>query len=197
MQAEDRFIEPKLDVFDWVLTAIALVVVSLRVYSKFRRKAGLWWDDYVAIVSWVRSSRQNPMYLILTKADLVHKTLLAALSITLTIEVHDGAGKHISSLDRETLRMFTLTDEIGLTIATVVNGLAKTGLAVALQRIATGWRRKAIWTVVFLVNAVSGVAGMLIWVQCEPLKKNFEPATVGSCFPNSVRVGVQIMNTSK
>lgn len=53
MKAEDPYIEPKLDVLDWVLVIIAGVVVVLRIYNKYRRRIELWWDDYIAMVSWV------------------------------------------------------------------------------------------------------------------------------------------------
>lgn len=53
LQAEDKSIEPKLDVLDWAMTMLAGVVVGLRIYHKYRTRSRLWWDDYIAIVSWV------------------------------------------------------------------------------------------------------------------------------------------------
>lgn len=53
LQAEDKSIEPKLDVLDWAMTMLAGVVVGLRVYNKYRTRCRLWWDDWIAIVSWV------------------------------------------------------------------------------------------------------------------------------------------------
>lgn len=56
MKQEDHYIEPKIDVLNWVLTIIAAVVVGLRIYNKYRRRIELWWDDYIAIVSWVSAT---------------------------------------------------------------------------------------------------------------------------------------------
>lgn len=53
LQAEDKSIAPKLDVLNWVTALLAAIVVGLRIYSKYRSRARLWWDDYIAIVSWV------------------------------------------------------------------------------------------------------------------------------------------------
>lgn len=53
MQAEDKSIEPKLDVLDWAMTMLAGVVVGLRIYNQYRTRSRLWWDDWIAIVSWV------------------------------------------------------------------------------------------------------------------------------------------------
>lgn len=53
LSAEDRYIEPKVDVLSWVMTVLAGTVVGLRIYNKFRRRLPLWWDDYIVIVAWV------------------------------------------------------------------------------------------------------------------------------------------------
>lgn len=53
LSAEDRYIEPKVDVLGWVMTILSGVVVGLRVYNKVRRRMRLWWDDYIVIVAWV------------------------------------------------------------------------------------------------------------------------------------------------
>ena len=44
---------PMLVVVIWVLSGLALLFLSLRIYCKFLRHSGLWWDDYVLIASWV------------------------------------------------------------------------------------------------------------------------------------------------
>lgn len=53
LSAEDRYIEPKIDVLGWVMTVLSGTVVCLRIYNKFRRRIQLWWDDYIVIVAWV------------------------------------------------------------------------------------------------------------------------------------------------
>lgn len=53
LSAEDRYIEPKIDVLAWVMTVLSGTVVGLRIYNKFRRRMRLWWDDYIVIVAWV------------------------------------------------------------------------------------------------------------------------------------------------
>lgn len=53
LSAEDRYIEPKIDVLGWVMTVLSGTVVGLRIYNKVRRRMQLWWDDYIVIVAWV------------------------------------------------------------------------------------------------------------------------------------------------
>lgn len=128
-------------------------------------------------------------------ANTAFQTLLVALGLALTFEIIEGAGRHAIELSASQLRLFNLTDVVGSTIAIVVTALAKTGFAVTLLTAAEGSTRFLVWLTLAVVNAVSGVAGMLLWLQCTPLRMNFEPVPRGSCFPSQVRVGIQIMNT--
>ena len=47
----------RLKVAIWFLAISSLIILALRVYCKFLRKRGLWWDDYILIASWVCSPR--------------------------------------------------------------------------------------------------------------------------------------------
>ncbi len=38
----------------WVLFAMATIFLALRIYCKAKIARGMWWDDYVLILSWVR-----------------------------------------------------------------------------------------------------------------------------------------------
>jgi hypothetical protein len=37
----------------WFLVASSAVFLGLRIYCKYIKNRGLWWDDYVLIASWV------------------------------------------------------------------------------------------------------------------------------------------------
>ncbi len=37
----------------WVLQGLAGLFLALRVYCKFLRRRGFWWDDYLLIAGWV------------------------------------------------------------------------------------------------------------------------------------------------
>lgn len=38
----------------WALVGMSTVFLALRIYCKIWRSRGLWWDDLVLIISWVR-----------------------------------------------------------------------------------------------------------------------------------------------
>lgn len=40
----------------WVLTSMAGFLMGLRLYCKWLRHRGLWWDDYILILAWVRNT---------------------------------------------------------------------------------------------------------------------------------------------
>ena len=47
--------------FLWALTIVAL---SLRVISRYIAKCKWWWDDYLALVAWVKHSSRQTVFLI-------------------------------------------------------------------------------------------------------------------------------------
>ena len=44
---------PRLNTSVWVLFSLSSIFLSLRVYCKYLGRRGLWWDDWILIVSWV------------------------------------------------------------------------------------------------------------------------------------------------
>jgi len=44
---------PQVNFTIWLLTALSAAFLALRVYCKFLRHRGLWWDDHILIASWV------------------------------------------------------------------------------------------------------------------------------------------------
>lgn len=37
----------------WLLVAVSGLFLALRIYCKFLKKRGLWWDDHVLVAAWV------------------------------------------------------------------------------------------------------------------------------------------------
>jgi hypothetical protein len=52
----------------WFLTLLCGAFLALRIYAKVSRKQGLWWDDHILILSWVRfppSTSAFPKYFLI------------------------------------------------------------------------------------------------------------------------------------
>ena len=45
---------PQLNFTIWLLAGLSSGFLGLRLYCKFLRGRGLWWDDYVLALAWVR-----------------------------------------------------------------------------------------------------------------------------------------------
>lgn len=195
----DALIGPKLIALNWSMTGVAALVVGLRISEKFRKRCKLWWDDYVAIVSWVSRHLQRTLRVRVPTnlSQLTLQTLLLGLSISLTFEVKKGLGRHMSELHPMALEGFVLESQLSSTIAIAGTSLAKVAFAVNLLKYSEGRLRRLVLLIIVLVNAVSGVSGTVLWVQCTPLRKNFIPTSPGSCFPGATRVAIQILNTCK
>lgn len=50
---------PQINFTIWLLTALSAMFLALRVYCKFLRHRGLWWDDHILIASWVSDSSND------------------------------------------------------------------------------------------------------------------------------------------
>ncbi|KAI3397154.1 hypothetical protein diail_11217, partial [Diaporthe ilicicola] len=175
LSAEDRYIESKIDVLNWVMVILAGTVVGLRIYNKYRRRLQLWWDDYIVIVSW---------------------TLLLTFTIVTVFENRNGVGRHLANLSPGEIRELALLSLIASTAAITVTALSRIGFAVSLLRVAEGWPRRLTWAVIFASNIVSGLAGLFLWVQCTPIRKNWDHLNFGYCWAPQVQVAIPIINTA-
>lgn len=54
--AFDEDLGPKTNVIVWLMVAISLAIIVIRVFCRYRLRVGLGWDDWVLIASWVRFS---------------------------------------------------------------------------------------------------------------------------------------------
>ncbi len=44
---------PKLNGVIWMLTGVSGLFLAMRVYCKYLRHKGLWWDDIILVAAWV------------------------------------------------------------------------------------------------------------------------------------------------
>ncbi|KAI0841234.1 hypothetical protein F5Y06DRAFT_216008 [Hypoxylon sp. FL0890] len=53
MEAAKDTLGPMMNAVNWFLVALATTFLGLRLYCKFSRHRGLWWDDHILIFAWV------------------------------------------------------------------------------------------------------------------------------------------------
>jgi len=49
--------EKEVNIGLWILFAGATIFLGLRLWCKFTRRTGLWYDDYILMLSWVSFSK--------------------------------------------------------------------------------------------------------------------------------------------
>ncbi|KAH8719322.1 hypothetical protein GQ44DRAFT_623642 [Phaeosphaeriaceae sp. PMI808] len=147
----------------WIVTILSVIFLGLRIYVKLSRRCGLWWDDYILIVSWV---------------------LVLMQSISTTVWVSYGYGMQMQDINPENLPILRLLGLVVPTFTITSASLSKTGFAILLLRLAKPWIKKLIWLMILSMNIISFLAALFLWVSCTPLRKGWHPAMEGTCWDN-------------
>ncbi|KAH8711984.1 hypothetical protein GQ44DRAFT_714051 [Phaeosphaeriaceae sp. PMI808] len=145
----------------WIVTILSAIFLGLRVYAKLSRHVGLWWDDYILIVSWV---------------------LVLNQSISTTVWVSYGYGKPFQDINPENLPNLRLLGEIVPSFSFAAASLSKTGFAIMLLRLAKPWIKKLIWFLIMSMNIISFLAVLFVWIACTPVRKGWYPEIEGTCW---------------
>ncbi|KAI1084326.1 hypothetical protein F5B20DRAFT_524503 [Whalleya microplaca] len=156
----------------WVLIALATAFLLLRVFCKYKRRKGLWYDDWLLIVSWV---------IVLTSG------ILSSISIYVVFGGLDEMDMSKSKPDGITLLNFIMGTLFSLSAA-----WSKTSFAFTLLRIAKPKIKIALWAIIVSMNVIVSISVILRWAQCRPFRKVWEPQTEGTCLNKETILGVTI-----
>ncbi|RKU41325.1 hypothetical protein DL546_004840 [Coniochaeta pulveracea] len=162
----------------WVMNVLALGFLIARVYCKFLRHRGLWWDDGILIAS----------YLCITI-----ETGLLTYSVSL------GYGSHVWDYPPELMpRIFDLLKVINLcgTFSLTAAIWSKTSFALTLLRLTEGWTKQLIWFIIISMNIAMGCSALFVWVQCTPVSKSWNPTVEGTCWAPDVLVHYNIFSAA-
>ncbi|KAK7932065.1 hypothetical protein PG985_002777 [Apiospora marii] len=164
---------PLIDGVSWGLAAFSGTVLGLRVYAKLSRHRGLWWDDYIALVSWA---------------------IQLVCVILISINISHGFGKHASEL------RLTYPQVVQMSLRGAINGSllilgaawSKSSFAVTLLRMTTGGLR---WTIIIVMATMNAFLIASIFVNhfsCNPPSKTIDPMTPGVCWDENIHIGVDV-----
>ncbi|KAH8888517.1 hypothetical protein GQ53DRAFT_724516 [Thozetella sp. PMI_491] len=152
---------PQVNFTIWFLTALSGLFLALRVYCKFLRHRGLWWDDHVLIVSWISLALSS-----------------AFISLTVTL----GFGKPLFQFNIKFLSEFLLYSNAAGSFSILAAQLSKTSFAITVLRISSGWLKRLVWFIIISVNIALGLALAFTWSQCDPIEKTWMPWVEGTCW---------------
>ncbi|KAI6599137.1 hypothetical protein MCOR12_005109 [Pyricularia oryzae] len=166
---------PQVNYAIWMMTALSAVFLALRVYCKFLRHKGLWWDDHVLIISWI---------------SLVAQTALISFNVSI------GYGQHIWDFNPKDLQTFLLMSNSSGFFSILAAMLSKTSFAITVLRISEGWTRRFVWFIIITINATLGFAALATYVQCTPTEKLWRPMLQGTCWPKEFIIDYNIFTAA-
>ena len=133
----------------------------MRIYCKFLRGRGLWWDDYVLVTSWAS---------------------LALASGFTTASTTFGYGKHLWDIQLGDFYALNVVSTFAGFFSVLAAVWSKTSFAITVLRLSTGWMRWVIWFIIISVNIVLGMSAILQWIRCVPVQRLFDWTVAGECW---------------
>ncbi|KAI0376559.1 hypothetical protein F5Y04DRAFT_292483 [Hypomontagnella monticulosa] len=154
----------------WVLISLATLFLGLRVFCKYKRHRGLWWDDWVLIASWL---------------VLIASGIIMSLCVSIVFIQHNQdnqMGAHDVGL----------LSTIAGTLFFVAAIWSKTSFALTLIRIAGRRLKIALRIIMMSMNMITCVSVILRWLQCRPTRMIWDSTANGTCWNRELILGVTI-----
>ncbi|KAK3335102.1 hypothetical protein B0T19DRAFT_6 [Cercophora scortea] len=158
---------PRMNAVIWILVGISACFLGLRVYCKFSRNKGLWWDDIFLIGAWI--------------AIMIESAILSA-STTL------GYGLHIWDFNLANMPKLVIYLNVAGTFSITAAAWSKTSFAITLLRLTHGWHKWVVWFIIVSVNVTMGLSALFPWVSCTPVQKSWDSTVPGTCWDPSIVV---------
>jgi len=169
---------PKVLISTWILVGLSFAFLVARIYCKARTKRGLWWDDHVLILSWVRTRVLVRKTYFLTPQQMC---LLASI-ITVTWSVPRGLGKHVYAAPAGNLSTLALIGNVTGTLSILAAVWSKTSFALTLLRLLQGRLNALVWFIIISSNVAMGLNALFVWIRCAPVSKTWDVFDEGSCW---------------
>ncbi|KAM7211087.1 hypothetical protein V8F06_013528 [Rhypophila decipiens] len=165
----------KLNSAIWVLTTLSGGFLALRLYCKYLRRKGLWWDDIILIAAW--------MTITVECAVLTYMTSL-------------GYGLHVWDFNMVNMPRLLLSVNIAGSFSVTAAIWSKTSFAFTLLRLTEGKTKWFIWFMIVSMNIAMGLSALLPWVTCSPVQKSWDMTIDGTCWKPTVLVHYNIFSAA-
>lgn len=111
---------------------------------------------------------------------------LVASAALLTEGVNWGIGLHYDDMVLENMPKVALFSYSAGFLTILGTAWSKTSFGITLLRISSGWVKAFVWFLIVSTNLVLTASGIILWVQCVPLKKLLSEAEDGTCWPKKI-----------
>ncbi|OHE94965.1 hypothetical protein CORC01_09759 [Colletotrichum orchidophilum] len=143
-----------------ILGPLAFLTLIQRFYTKFCLSDGLKIDDFLIFFAWS----------------------VQTWSISI-----GGLGHHAFEMSIQTYEKHMLSSYIVAPVFIMCNGFTKTSLLPAYLNISPQKRyRNAILTAIAMVATYTVIIASLLLSQCQPIRTNWDPYTIGTCLNSAV-----------
>ncbi|KAI0814625.1 hypothetical protein GGR55DRAFT_675919 [Xylaria sp. FL0064] len=169
---------PLIEAFTWVIAAVTLVVVSLRLYIKWKYRGTLWYDDHLLVASLV---------FLLANAGLIQQTIIL------------GYGQHIKVIIADMpvhIRTIVMYLQVLSGLVRLSTCVARISFAVTLLQLSDGREKRFVWFAILTLPTVAIPAIIFPFVSCIPYSKIFDPSIPGICMDESVSIGYFIFEAA-
>ncbi|KAF2266440.1 hypothetical protein CC78DRAFT_147847 [Lojkania enalia] len=158
---------PKIVIALWAMSAISFLFIALRFFCKARHTNRLGTDDAILAIAWVFA--------------LIYAAFM-------TESVRWGLGKHSTNIDAADKIPMYKNLFVGEFFALIAIPTSKTSFAVTLLRlVAKNWQKWFIWFVIISMNVVLWLCGILLFIQCKPIEKNWRKDMPGTCWNSDIQ----------
>ncbi|ESZ95637.1 hypothetical protein SBOR_3985 [Sclerotinia borealis F-4128] len=146
----------------WTETAIALVTISLRIYTRkfITRNVGL--DDYLIIITWF---------------------MLMPYTVGCTAAATQGFGQHSEDLTPEEFSDATRSEIIGQTFCIIGIATSKASVSFFLLRLAVvKWHKWVLYFTMFSVSGIAIICALFDFIRCDPIAHVWNPYLPAKCW---------------
>ncbi|KAF2963223.1 hypothetical protein GQX73_g10345 [Xylaria multiplex] len=172
----------------WALATLAAGWLALRLYLKFRKHWGLWWDDHFLTIPLLNLRMIPPP----KERLLTFNIEVVATSVAISL----GWGQQPYDIAPKIMPHILLALFISGLFSILAAAISKTSFALTLLRISSGWIKYTIWFAIVTINIAMSLSLIFNWVQCTPVEKNFNFSVPGSCWPRETLIGYNTFATA-
>jgi len=146
----------------WLETAIALLFVCLRLWTRIRITQTVGWDDYLIVLSWL---------------------MLMPYTVGCTVAVTHGFGRHSTELTLDGIVAATKAEIIGQTFCIIGIATSKSSAAIFLLRITIiQWHKMVLYILMFAVTIVVIIDALFDFIRCDPIEHVWNPTIDAKCW---------------
>jgi len=146
----------------WLETTIALIFVTLRLYTRKYLTRSTGWDDYLLIITWF---------------------LLMLFAVACTVAALQGFGQHSADLTTTAFVHASRSEIIGQTFCIVGIATSKASVSVFLLRIAViKWHKWILYLTIVAVSGISFICGLFDFIRCDPVAHVWNPSIPANCW---------------